>query len=73
MPASFLTQTPGRAFFFSFRSNPWCWDGVQCGVGDIQGLVLAGNQLQGVLPGTALADLRGLVTLDISDNEIGGW
>lgn len=42
-------------------------------MGDIQGLVLPGNQLQGVFPGAALADLRGLVTLDLSDNEIGGW
>lgn len=42
-------------------------------MGDIQGLVLRGNQLQGVLPGAALADLQGLVMLDLSDNEIGGW
>lgn len=42
-------------------------------MGDIQELLLSGNQLQGALPGAALADLRGLVTLDLSDNEIGGW
>ncbi|CAM9531695.1 unnamed protein product [Scytosiphon promiscuus] len=55
-----------------FSCNPWCWDGVECGVGDVQGLFLRGNQLQGVLPGQALADMHGLVTLDLSDNEIEG-
>lgn len=54
------------------RSNPWCWSGVEAGVGSVQGLSLAGNQLQGELPGAALAEMRGLVTLDLSDNEIEG-
>ncbi|CAN0547732.1 unnamed protein product, partial [Ectocarpus sp. 8 AP-2014] len=54
------------------RSNPWCWAGVECGVGDVQGLRLSDNQLQGVLPGAALTNIRGLVTLDLSGNEIGG-
>lgn len=54
------------------KSNPWCWDGVECGVGEIQALILSANQLQGSLPGAALGDMHGLVTLDLSDNEIGG-
>lgn len=53
-------------------SNPWCWDGLECGVGEVQALRLSGNQLQGVIPGAALADMHGLVTLELSDNEIGG-
>lgn len=55
-----------------FCSNPWCWAGVEVGVGDVQGLSLAGNQLQGDLPGPSLAALKGLVTLDLSNNEIEG-
>lgn len=35
-------------------------------------LCLSGNQLQGELPGAALADIKSLVTLDLSDNEIQG-
>lgn len=65
-------MNPTRRLCRMMRSNPWCWDGLSCGVGDIQGMSLAGNQLQGALPGAALADLRGLITLDLSDNEIGG-
>lgn len=38
----------------------------------MQGLSLSGNQLQGVIPGPAIATLTGLVTLDLSDNEIEG-
>lgn len=70
-PHAQLKHSTRRPFRMT-RSNPWCWDGVQCGVGDIQGLSLSGNQLQGVLPGAAMADLRGMVTLDLSNNEIGG-
>lgn len=54
------------------KSNPWCWDGIECGVGEVHALRLSGNQLQGVIPGAALTDMHGLVTLDLSDNEIGG-
>lgn len=53
-------------------SNPWCWAGVECGVGCVEVLGLSGNQLQGELPGAALADIKSLVTLDLSDNEIQG-
>eukprot|EP00904_Undaria_pinnatifida_P003152 jgi/Undpi1/12838/HiC_scaffold_7.g02505.m1 len=55
-----------------FTCNPWCWVGVECGVGDVQGLSLSMNQLQGRLPGVALRDMRGLVNLDLSYNEIEG-
>lgn len=54
------------------NSHPWCWAGVECEVGMVGGLSLAGNQLQGTLPGAALAELRGLAALDLSNNELGG-
>lgn len=41
-------------------------------MGDVQGLSLSMNQLQGRLPGVALRDMRGLVNLDLSYNEIEG-
>lgn len=36
------------------------------------GLLLAGNQLQGRLPGAAMAQLAGLAALDLSNNELEG-
>lgn len=52
--------------------NPWTWAGVECSAGEVSGLSLAGNQLQGEIPGDALAGLKGLITLDLSDNEVEG-
>ncbi|CAM9210485.1 unnamed protein product [Ectocarpus fasciculatus] len=66
------TATANTRGVAPFSCNPWCWAGVECGVGDVQGLRLSDNQVQGVLAGAALTNMRGLVTLDLSGNEIGG-
>ena len=41
-------------------------------MGDVRGLSLSMNQLQGRLPGAALRDMGGLTSLDLSYNEIEG-
>lgn len=52
--------------------NPWTWSGVECPSGKVIGLSLADNQLQGEIPRDALVGLKGLITLDLSVNEIEG-